>query len=76
MTAWTPTKESYPAPEPRLRDPRDDRDKTGLAQALVSPRRKLGLTHPGEMLRAEFMELRVARKGMDAELDAVAPLAA
>ena len=82
-------------------------NKTRLAQALASPRRKLGGTHPGEMLRAEFMaprgisadtalrlalcfgttpdfwlnlpkdhELRVAREGMDAELDAVEPLAA
>ena len=62
-----------------------DLNKTRLAQALASPRRKLRLTHPGEMLRAECMEpraigaataLRVAREGMDAELDAVEPLAA
>lgn len=110
-----------------------DLHKTRLTEALASPRRKLGVTHPGEMLRAEFMEprgisanalanalrvppnrigsiingkraitadtalrlaryfgttpdfwlnlqkdheLRMAREGMDAELDAVEPLAA
>ena len=110
-----------------------DLNKTRLAGTLASPRRKLALTNPGEMLRVEFMaprglsanalahalrvppnrigsiingkraitadtalrlarcfgttpdfwlnlqkdhELRMAREGMDAELDAVEPLAA